>query len=271
MKHLSRVLALFFVFVVLSSLLLVGSCVASVDNVKPVVPSFTLKEIAQPYDVPPSSTTIVDGYTGEKTTIDYPGYHVENKTVYIVIKNQPFTPYKYDEYTMAYLHYEYSWKPHYSDGGWFSSYPEYFSQSDSEYTMIPFNELPSDGKIDIRVRALAGGISRRQPIPPESGDRTYYSFSGVKGDFGVITVSSDMVLESTSWPSSTVLPTNPENSEPSTSDNYNPPMPPQQSLWVTYLLTVIVVVCIITIPLVVVVYVNKRQQLSKVAFKEHWS
>jgi len=48
-------------------------------DVKPVVPSFTLKEISQPYDVSPITIIIVDGYTGEKTTITYSGYHVENK------------------------------------------------------------------------------------------------------------------------------------------------------------------------------------------------
>ena len=58
-------------------LLVESSCVGA--DVKPVVPSFTLKEISQPYDVSPITIIIVDGYTGEKTTITYSGYHVENK------------------------------------------------------------------------------------------------------------------------------------------------------------------------------------------------
>ena len=232
-------------------------------DAKPAVPSFTLKEIAQPYDVPPTTTTIVDGYTGEETTITYPGYTVENKTIYIVIKNQPFTSYRNDKGEWISLCYEYSYKPHYSDGGWVSGYPQYYWQSDSgECTFIPFKGLPSRGQIDIRVRALIGSFGSRQPIPPESGDGIYYSFSGVTGDFGVITVSSDMIV-STTLPSSlapsSVEPINPENPDQSTSTS-NPSI---QTPWGSYLLTIIITACIITIPIVIVMCYNNHQRKTK--------
>ncbi|MCL2643762.1 MAG: hypothetical protein FWD52_09745, partial [Candidatus Bathyarchaeota archaeon] len=126
-----KFVGLFSVLILLSMLFLlfVGFCVAA--DVKPAVPSFTLKEISQPYDVPPTTTTIVDPFTGEETTITYPGYTVGNKTIYIVIKNQPFTPYKNQYGIPVTLRYECSYKPHYSEGDWIGTYPQYYSQSDS--------------------------------------------------------------------------------------------------------------------------------------------
>jgi len=228
------------------------------DDVKPVAPSFTLKEIAQPYDVPPTTTTIVDGYTGEETTITHPGYTVENKTTYIVIKNQPFTPYKNDKGQTMTLYYTYSYRGHYSNDVWAIPYPQYYEQSDSEYTMIPFKWLPTSGQVDIRVKILIGTLTQRMPIIGESGDRFYYSFEGIEGDYSIITVSSDMVvstvLPSSSTPSG-VEPTGPENS-----DTTSPNPPQQQTPWASYLLTIIITTGIILIPMTIVMYYNKRQQ-----------
>ena len=51
------VLLLVIMLIVSGVFLLVGSCV--VADVKPVVPSFTVQEVSQPYDVPPSTVTTV--------------------------------------------------------------------------------------------------------------------------------------------------------------------------------------------------------------------
>jgi hypothetical protein len=51
------------------------------------VPDFTLRYVDNSYDVPPKTTTSTDPYTNEITTTTIPGYHVENKTVEAVIKN----------------------------------------------------------------------------------------------------------------------------------------------------------------------------------------
>jgi hypothetical protein len=242
------------------------------SDAKPAAPTFTVQEICQPYDVPPTTTTTIDPYTGEKTTITYPGYHVENKTTYIVIKNQPFTSYTNDKGQWVALLYEYSYKGHYaSEGNWIGSYPQYFGQADSEYTMIPFkglSVLPSGGQMDIRVRALIGTLSGRSPIPPESGDRDYYSFDGVAGDYSIITVSSSDLIASASLPSSSV-PSAPENSDvsttPSTPPTSNPPNPQPQTPWTTYLTIIIATACIVTVPLVILAYhygQKKRKFLS---------
>ena len=52
--------------------------------------------------MPPKTTTTVDQYTGKETTTTIPGYRVENKSIEITIKNQPFTPYNLSQYTVNY-------------------------------------------------------------------------------------------------------------------------------------------------------------------------
>jgi len=61
----------------------------------PYVPEFTVELVAHPYDVPPVTTTTIDQYSGEEIVTTIPGYHVENKSIEITIKNQPFTPFTY--------------------------------------------------------------------------------------------------------------------------------------------------------------------------------
>ena len=129
------------------------------DIPKPSIPEFTVKLVVHPYDVPPTNSTRIDPYTGEETITIIPGYHVENKSVEITIRNQPFTDYKLDNnhvnffYNITYKgHYEEDWRKYGHDsfigGG--------FLQSDSENTVISFIEFPTEGIIDIRVQAQIG-------------------------------------------------------------------------------------------------------------------
>ena len=57
---------------------------------KPSVPEFTIRIVDNSYDVPLVTTTTIDPYNGEEITQSSGGYHVENKSVEISIKNQPF-------------------------------------------------------------------------------------------------------------------------------------------------------------------------------------
>ncbi len=66
-----------------SSLMLVHFSYAST----PSVPEFTVQIAAHPYDVPPTTTTIIDPYTGKETVTTHAGYHVENKSIEVRIKN----------------------------------------------------------------------------------------------------------------------------------------------------------------------------------------
>jgi hypothetical protein len=54
----------------------------------PSVPEFTVKQVDRSYDAPTTYST--NPYTGETTT--NPGHRVQNLTIDITIKNQPFTP-----------------------------------------------------------------------------------------------------------------------------------------------------------------------------------
>ena len=63
------------------------------STLKPYVPEFTLKYLDNSYDVPPTYGT--DPYTGNNVTTQA-GYHVQNESVEVIIKNQPFTSYVYN-------------------------------------------------------------------------------------------------------------------------------------------------------------------------------
>ena len=73
----------------LSNLVMVGSVFAQ-SIPTPSVPEFSLRFVDASYDVP--TTYTIDDYTGQNIT--HPGYHVENRTIEVRIKNQPFTSYE---------------------------------------------------------------------------------------------------------------------------------------------------------------------------------
>jgi hypothetical protein len=77
---------------------------------KPSIPDFTLKFVIDSYDVPP--TYGIDQYTGE-TIITEGGYHVDNKTIEITIKNQPYT-YSYND-SSAWIVYNVMVKGHFGE------------------------------------------------------------------------------------------------------------------------------------------------------------
>ena len=75
-------LAASFIMALLLSALAVAVFFGTV-HAKPSVPEFTVKLVAHPYDVPTTYST--DPYTGE--TITHAGYHMENKSIEVSIKN----------------------------------------------------------------------------------------------------------------------------------------------------------------------------------------
>ena len=94
MRSVSKSLTLIFVVLLLSSLFILSVAPTNVQATsKPSTPQFTIKLVDYSYDVPESSTTTINQYTGEETTNTRPGYRVENKTIEVTIKNQPFKPY----------------------------------------------------------------------------------------------------------------------------------------------------------------------------------
>ena len=137
---------------------------------KPSTPEFTVKFIDSSYDVPDSSS--IDPYTGQ--TIITPAEHVDNRTIEVKVKNQPFTPYVDDESSFAIKLYYNIRVRGYFGGNWtevFSVDNPHPVQSNSDYTIIslplggnvgPFASLPtnSSSQIDFQVEAMIGYFSR---------------------------------------------------------------------------------------------------------------
>jgi hypothetical protein len=123
---------------------------------KPSVPEFTLEFVIDSYDVPP--TYGIDQYTGD-TVITEGGYHVDNNTIELTIKNQPYT-YSYNN-SSAWIVYNVMVKGHFGED-WKTIY--YFDkytgnnlpkQSPFGFTVITVPaEYPANATLDFRVQAL---------------------------------------------------------------------------------------------------------------------
>jgi hypothetical protein len=204
---------------------------------KPSTPTFTIEEITCPYDVPTTYTK--DPYTGQ--TITHPGYHVENKTTYLKIKNQPFTPYTIKDREVN-LYYQYRYQGHYADGEYWSIQPfeeystEKHKQSNSEYTHIALDiwHAREGDQFDIQVRVFIGSVEITDYISPGDPENrpnmTNVNHNGAKSDWvsdwsktRVWTAGNPSVTPTPPVSSQTPPPTNtePSNPEPQTPDQPN--------------------------------------------------
>ncbi len=160
-----------------SSLFVTGVFAQSIP--KPSVPEFSIETNYSPYDVPPTATSSISPYTNLTSTTTIPGYHVENRTTVLKIKNQPFTPYKVQQngdWTVN-LFYNIQIKG-YFDQNWGNykwnngSGDRNLSQDyNSQFTIVQIDEyLPKEGQVDFRVQALEGyqhGVDVFPGIPGE--------------------------------------------------------------------------------------------------------
>jgi hypothetical protein len=153
----SNSFSLLLVVILAVSSLLMGESVSAQSIPKPSVPEFTLKYVADFYDV--STTYKIDSYTGEKV-VDVQGYRVNNSTVQIVIKNQPFTPYTDSKGKYIDLYYNVSYKGYYGENWDYYSHDSatdfFLKQSTSDNTVISFTKIPTNGQIDFRIQAHIG-------------------------------------------------------------------------------------------------------------------
>ncbi len=146
---------------------------------KPSVPQFTVETISAPYDVPSKTTTTTDPYTGKQIVTTQPGYHVENKTMQLKIKNQPFTPYQVnvngDNWTID-LFYNIRIKGHFAPQ--WGYYRLYNGSSDgvlaqkagAQYTIVKVDDyLPKEGQVDFQVEALEGYEHGYTSVPGAPG------------------------------------------------------------------------------------------------------
>jgi len=188
----------------ISSLMMVR--LGSSQITKPSTPEFTIQDVAYPYDVPTTYST--DPYTGQNIT--HPGYHVENKSRVLVIKNQPFTPYVSNGSEVQ-LYYQVRYKGHFSDNDdWYEVYhlPNYPVQSNSEYTTISPNlniqslsASTNGAKIDFQVQALIGSIYLVEARL--YGGANYWTFEGEKSDWSSTQTITVELPDPSSVPSQT--------------------------------------------------------------------
>jgi len=246
---------------VLCTLLFVESCAAPIvvpDNPKsgPEIASVVIHNT--PIWKPP--VTVTNPYTGE--VIDSkPGYWIQNGTIEIAIKNQPFTPYTDENgntintyYCLFYngTQYNYDWI-----GSGYRGVPIAVYQSDSTYTVITFTYGDSSqlgtvgGDVCFRIQTVEGGYFGRDSY---SGDKIFEGVGSKWTEFRV-TIPDEWDKPSESKPNikpTSVAPSTSNPNTPPTSDpSNNPPQNPWQS---NLILIIIVIVCIITIPLVVLAY-----------------
>jgi hypothetical protein len=120
-------------FVICSNVTFAGA--ASIS--KPSIPEFTLQFVDKSYDMPPTFSK--DPYTSE-TVITKEGYHVDNRTIEVKIKNPSVTFYTDSQGKNVEVYYDLRWKGHFDDY-WY----EYSSNSrDYTYRAVDY-EANSDG------------------------------------------------------------------------------------------------------------------------------
>jgi hypothetical protein len=220
----SRTITIALILILGASSLLIAQ-IASAQVSKPIAPEFTVQFGDHSYDVPTTYTT--DIYTGE--TITHQGYRVQNRTIDLIIKNQPFSQYGDSSGNVTGLYYNVREKGHFgSDSDW-KNYPEYtsFPASSSSYTTISFSVnsyssdngntiyAPAEGALDFQVQALIGyyyteWVSMNLPDHPLAGGMANV-FHGQKSDW-----SSIQQLTLGTPQTSTPMPTAPPTTMPTT-------------------------------------------------------
>lgn len=151
----------------------------------PTIPEFTLQYVDHSYDVPP--TYKIEPYTG-KTVVDQAGYHVDNRTLDVTIKNQAFTPSITADGNTTALYYNVRSKGHYEDWNSASNYHSVsqFQAFKSSQTVILFYlnnwSVPAGGQVDIQVQTVIG-----------------YSYTYISGMCGESTSRSFNTVGQSNW------------------------------------------------------------------------
>jgi hypothetical protein len=252
----------------LSSLVMVETAFAQ-SVPRPSVPEFTVKYVDHSYVVPAS--TFIDPYTGKQ--ISYPSYKVENKTVDVIIENQPYTPTNLDGNVTG-LFYIIRWKGHFENWTGYYDGNDYFninhlgdasriwgiSASNSANTVQSFTDfsgLSKDAEVDFQVRAVIGFNflyfgGHIQPI----GTVFHYVQESDWSNTQTVTIGELQTTspEPTSTPEPTI-PTSPTPSPELTPTPYSEPQLTEQEL----ILGIAITIAIVGAGLGLLVYLIKRK------------
>ncbi|MDR0460438.1 MAG: hypothetical protein LBH62_03235 [Nitrososphaerota archaeon] len=136
----------------------------------------SIKFVDSSYDVPSYSTTTIDQYTGKEVITITPGYHVDQVSIELTIKNQqPFTTYANEIGLEVNLYYIVEVKGHF--GEYWTSFG-YAAQSNSGYTVVSsVVTYFAESQLDFRVQATIGFT----PPPSIDGMMGYWGAIGVYG------------------------------------------------------------------------------------------
>jgi hypothetical protein len=265
----TKLLGLFILLTLVASSLVMVEYSFAQSVFTPSVPVFTVTLADHSYDVPTTTTSTINPYNNQTATTTIPGYHIQNMTIDLTIKNQPFP--SSIEGNKSYLLFYVRMKGHFGEdwiypyGDAINSYPV---QSDSEYTVLsfppsyrtttPYGEKteymqPGD-EIDFQVKAILAygyNYSLSAVIPVYS-----YDYEGVAGSDWSNTQTFTMPASSSS-----TLPS-PTESVP----NMGPTSPPNSisaDLAVTLVLIAIAVLVIFVVSLLL--YVRHLKENSKPA------
>ncbi len=131
----------------------------------PSVPEFTLAYVDHSYDVPITRWTTTDPYTGAQVSHSSGGEHVDNRTIDVTIKNQPFSAYNDPNSNQTVnLYYNIRSKGHFEtwsgDSDLGSHSQTGLQASTSTYTVVSFSlqywSIPQGGQLDFEVKAITG-------------------------------------------------------------------------------------------------------------------
>jgi hypothetical protein len=205
MKRMGKVVCLLLILMVtlpIGTLLIIKP--ASAQTIpKPSVPEFSIKYVDRSYDVPP--TYGIDSYTGQRVTTQE-GYHIQNKSIEVIVTNPPFTPYKDGRVNNLTTWYDIRWKGHFGNYWQDTNRSTYLLASncgfvqngndlqlvspDASFTILPIgfsdnngtaytsnndlahysffmDDVSSGGNVDFQVQAFIGYYTRvEDPIIP---------------------------------------------------------------------------------------------------------
>jgi hypothetical protein len=241
MDRINRVLSLLFIVILAVSSLMIVESAFTQSIPKLSVPEFTLKLVDNSYSVP--KTVTIDPFTGANVT--QPSHRVDNKTIEVIIQNQPFNPILIQEgksnWTTAFYynvqfkgHFSQNWIPIYFYGDPFptpsnsdyttieyqleltspnasSYYLQVYREYDGSYSSIP-TEIPSNAQIDFQVQAMIGNFHRGYNATATDPLQMFpWVFEGQTSDWNTqtITIPATSTLTSPS-PNPTSTPTVPE-------------------------------------------------------------
>ena len=188
MGKFSKNLSLFLTLIIaLSCLTLIVVKPVSAQTIpKPSIPIFTVQFVDNSYNIPTTQT--FDPYTGQNMT--NPASHVENKTIEVRIKNQPFEPFYNVNGQAINLFYNIRVKGHFEQN-WTEVYQPVYGfprqSSDSEYTVLSYNwveqgetqigsrmiTLRNGAQADFQVEAMIGYVADSGPFSDRS-PREYF-------------------------------------------------------------------------------------------------